>query len=70
MWQALFRWQHIEGEVIGRLFGQLVLPGIQQLAAQQGDQRHGQDDQAEGQRLPRGGQRVTQQLAQAQTPGQ
>src|SRR5690606_12625719 len=58
--------QYIEREVIGRIFRQLVLPGVQQLAAQQGDQRHGQQDQAEGQRLAGGGQRVAQQLPKTQ----
>ena len=56
--------------MIGRVLRQLVLPGIEQLAAQQGDQRHGQQDQTERQRLSGCSQRMAQQLAQAQAPGQ
>ncbi|MNE14194.1 hypothetical protein D3C80_1070600 [compost metagenome] len=46
------------------------MPGVEQFTAQQGDQRHRQQDQAEGQGLPGSCQGVTQQLAQAQAPGQ
>ena len=56
--------------MIGGVGGQLVLPGVQQLAAQQGDQCHGQNDQAKRQRLAGGGQRLTQQLTQTQAPAQ
>src|SRR3990167_728766 len=67
---ALFGRQNVQGEVIGGVAGQLVLPGVQQLAAQQGDQRHGQNDQAERQRLAGGGQWLAQQLTQTQAPAQ
>ena len=67
---VLVGWQDIQGEVVGRILGQLVLPGVEQFAPQQRDQPHGQQDQAKGQGLARCRQRVTQQLAQAQAPWQ
>ncbi|MNQ49237.1 hypothetical protein D3C85_631440 [compost metagenome] len=67
---VLFGGQHVQGEVVGRVVRQLVLPGVEQLAAEQGDQRHGQEDQAERQGLPCRRQRMAQQLAEAQAPGQ
>ncbi|MCY1463668.1 hypothetical protein D9M71_815960 [compost metagenome] len=62
--------QDVQGEVVGRVLGQLVLPGVEQLGTQQGDQGHGQQDQAEGQGLPGSRQWVAQQLAKAQAPSQ
>ena len=56
--------------MVGGVRRQLGLPGIQQFAAKQGDQGHGQQDQAEGQALSGGGQRVPQQLAESQPPWQ
>ncbi|MNV66647.1 hypothetical protein D3C71_1594090 [compost metagenome] len=68
-WRAIIR-QDIQREVVGSVLGQLRLPGVQQLGAQQRNQGHGQQDQAEGQGLAGGGQRVAQQLAEPQAPGQ
>ncbi|MCY1247856.1 hypothetical protein D9M72_612280 [compost metagenome] len=62
--------QHVQHEMVGRVGRQLFVPGVHQFAAQQGDQRHRQQDQAEGQALPGGGQRMPQQLAEAEAPGQ
>ncbi|MNZ99568.1 hypothetical protein D3C78_1189000 [compost metagenome] len=62
--------QDIEREVVGGVLRQLVLPGVQQLATQQGDECHRQQDQSEGQGLACRRQRVAQQLTQAQAPGQ
>ncbi|MNF83791.1 hypothetical protein D3C84_661210 [compost metagenome] len=50
--------QNVQGEVVRRVLGQLVLPGVEQFGTQQGDQRHGQQDQAEGQGLSGSCQRV------------
>ncbi|MNT40827.1 hypothetical protein D3C72_1771630 [compost metagenome] len=55
--------QNVQCEVIWRVLGQLVLPGVEKLGTQQSDQGHGQEDQAESQGLPGGRQRVAQQLA-------
>ncbi|MNQ69091.1 hypothetical protein D3C85_836700 [compost metagenome] len=69
--EGLFvRWQDVQREVVWSVFRQLVLPGVQQLAAQQRNQRHRQQNQAERQGLARGSERMTQQLAQSQAPGQ
>ncbi|MNZ70103.1 hypothetical protein D3C78_884240 [compost metagenome] len=62
--------QDVQGEMVGCVLGQLCLPGVEQLGAQQGDQGHGQQDQAKRQCLARGSHGVAQQLAQAQAPGQ
>src|SRR5690606_12844249 len=57
-------------EVIRCIGRKLVLPGVEQFAAQQRNQRHGQQDQAESQRLAGSRQGMAQQLAQSQSPGQ
>ncbi len=49
--------------MIRRIGRQLLLPVVQQFAAQQGDQCHGQEDEAEGQGLPSRRERTAQQLA-------
>ena len=62
--------QDIQCKVVGCIFWQLALPGIEQFAAQQGNQRHRQQDQTKRQGLTGCCQRLAQQLAQAQTPRQ
>ncbi|MNO84952.1 hypothetical protein D3C76_763080 [compost metagenome] len=64
------RGQDVQGKIVRCVLRQLVLPGVQQLAAKQGDQCHRQQDQAKCQGLPCGCQRMAQQLAQPQAPGQ
>ncbi len=62
--------QDVQGKMVGCILGQLRLPGVEQFRAQQRDQGHGQQDQAEGQGLAGSGHGVAQQLAQPQAPGQ
>src|SRR5690606_21953716 len=62
--------QYVEVEVVGSVVGQLGLPGIQQLGAQNEDHHLGHEKQTERQYLagPSSGER--EQLGAAQTPGQ
>ena len=60
----------IESKVIGRIGGQLLLPVVQQLGAQQGNQRHGKNNQGKRKNLANGQYRLSQQIAQTQPPGQ
>ena len=43
--------QDIQYEMVGGVIRQLVLPSVEQFAAQQTDQRHGEQYQPESQRL-------------------